>query len=81
MVRTYGGREAEGARGGTFSIEVSEIIYWVKFRRADFWDTYMSSFEIECDMERSRPERRRRTKEMVEEFFEEHPEKLEGDNA
>jgi len=76
-MRTYGGRGAEGADGAVFSVPVSEVIYWQKFRETAFWDNYMSSFEIECDLERSRPERRRRTREMVEEFFEEYPEKLE----
>jgi len=71
-MRTYGGRGAEGAQGGTFSIDVSEIIYWTHFRRESFWDNYMSTFEIECDMERTRPERRERTRQLVEEYFEEN---------
>lgn len=72
MVRTYGGRGAEGADGGTFSIDVSEVIYWMNFRREEFWDNTMDMLRIEQDVRDKRPERRERTREMVEEFFEEN---------
>jgi hypothetical protein len=72
MVETYGGRGAEGADGAVFSVPVSEVIYWQNFREHAFWDNYMDSFEIECDMIRTRPERRERTRQMIEEYFEEN---------
>lgn len=70
-MRTYGGRGAEGADGGTFSIDVSEIIYWTHFRRESFWDTYIDGLRIDKKVREGRPERRERTREMVEELFEE----------
>ncbi|UBF22972.1 hypothetical protein HVTV-2_gp165 [Haloarcula virus HVTV-2] len=52
MVRTYGGREAEGAQGATFSPEMSEIIYWQLIREDKFWDRYMDDLEIVLDVKR-----------------------------
>ncbi|AGC34532.1 hypothetical protein HVTV1_163 [Haloarcula vallismortis tailed virus 1] len=51
-MRTYGGREAEGAQGATFSPEMSEIIYWQLIREDKFWDRYMDDLEIVLDVKR-----------------------------
>lgn len=51
-MRTYGGREAEGAQGGTFTIDVSEVVYWSQFQEESFWDAYMTDIEIVLDVKR-----------------------------
>jgi len=68
-MKTYGGRRAEGER--VFSVPISEVLYWNKFRYDEFWDSYIESLRIAEEIRAKRPERRERTREMLDEYFEE----------